>query len=138
MNSIHDLLIKPIDPQQTETERSWNVLQRDDHILRRFGLAEVIQSNRTEFGDFQVREVADEVWVNLDGRAEFRLKDLRQNSPTHGVDQIIQCDRSTLCLVPFGVGFAYRAVDEKCLFVRLSTHSELEQAQDRLTRPEER
>jgi hypothetical protein len=127
MTSIHDAFTKQIEPQRSGSEQRWTLLRYDDHILRRFGLAELIRSERSDFGEIRVREVADEVWVNLEGPAEFHLRDLRESSPTHGTDQIIRCDHPTLCLVPFGVGFAFRVIGEGCLFARLATHADDEQ-----------
>jgi mannose-6-phosphate isomerase-like protein (cupin superfamily) len=131
MSSIHDLYTRQLDSQTSQDEQVWTVLQYDDHLLRRFGLAEVIRSEQAEFGHFRVREVADEVWAILEGKAEFLLRDFRETSPTQGLEQIIHCDRPTLCLVPFGVGFAYRSVEGVCLLARLATHADSEHAGDR-------
>jgi 5-deoxy-D-glucuronate isomerase len=118
---LHDGLVTPLTPA---APGRLPVLAFEDHLLRRFGGAEVV---RLAAGDtFQVRRtVADEVWVLLAGEAEFHLDDLRVASPTHGARQAVRSTSPIRVLLPFGVRLEVRAGVE-ALLLRVMTHSERE------------
>ena len=105
---IHDLYIKNIPPIEETGAIRWPTLRDSDHILRRFGFAEVVRAHGPS--KLHIREVADEVWTLYEGRVEFHWHDLRQNSPTYDNQYHLICDRPTLVLVPFGVAFGYRVI----------------------------
>lgn len=128
MSHIHDLFTRPLEAEEKEGGRILTVLRYEDHLLRRFGLAQVVQSRRAEFGSPVARQVADEVWANIQGEAEFLLSDLREGSPTQGNQVLIRCDHPTMCLVPFGVAFSYRCLGDSCTLTRLATHAEPDRA----------
>jgi hypothetical protein len=119
---IHDLYIKTILPIEDSGVTRWPSLRDSDHILRRFGFAEVVRARGPS--KLNVREVADEVWTLCDGRVEFHWHDLRHNSPTYNSQYRLVCDRPTLMLVPFGVAFGYRVLDGPATLLRLATHGE--------------
>jgi hypothetical protein len=121
---IHDLYIKNILPIEESGVIRWPTLRDSDHILRRFGFAEVVRVLPESPLKLHVREVADEVWTLCEGRVEFHWHDLRQNSPTYENRYRLICARLTLMLVPFGVAFGYRVLDGPATLLRLATHGE--------------
>jgi hypothetical protein len=128
---IHDLYIKPILLIEEPGSTRWPTLSDSDHILRRFGLAEVVRVQPELPPKVHVREIADEVWILIEGRCEFYWHDLRENSPTYDKRYRLICDHPTLVLVPFGVAFAHRALDGAAIFLRLATHADGEHEGDR-------
>ena len=121
---IHDLFIRRITAERNGSELRWVALQDGDHLLRRFGLAEVVRVEADFQPALRLRGAADEVWALIEGKVEFRWHDLRSDSPTNGVEHNIVCDTSTLVLAPFGVAFGYRPLDGPALLLRLATHAE--------------
>ena len=131
---IHDLLIDPIDVDRYEGETRWKALSGADHLLRRFGQADVFALGAGCTKEMRVRSIADEVLVLLSGAAEFTWLDQRTNSPTLNAKTRRWIDQPSRLLVPFGVALGIRAGDEvDCLILRLATHSDTEDppAQDR-------
>ncbi len=121
---IHDLFIRQISIKQEQSETRWTALQDGDHLLRRFGLAELVRAQSGAKPSLQVRSVADEVWALIEGQVEFRWHDLREDSPTQGEEHRITCSEPTLVLAPFGVAFGFRALEGSALLLRLATHAE--------------
>jgi hypothetical protein len=118
---IHDALLTPL-PSASADRRV--ILTFEDHLLRRFGTAEIIRLDQGE--TFQVvRGMADEIWALLDGVAEFELEDTRPDSPTLGASQSIRMDSPARLLVPFGVRLLVRPTSQS-LLLRLMSHSERE------------
>lgn len=121
---IHDLFIRPLQVEKTPQGSAMTVLRYSDHLLRRFGLAEVLVLEAGEQRKASTRELADEVWALLRGTAEFEWQDLREDSPTRGQSYRIRCDRPTLVLAPFGVAFGIRCLDGPTELLRLATHED--------------
>jgi hypothetical protein len=119
---IHDLFIRPITANRAESETRWEALKYEDHLLRRFGMAEVLRIEADLQPYLRVRSVADEVWALIEGRVEFRWHDLRTDSPTHDEECRRTCGDPTLVLAPFGVAFGFRPLGESALLLRFSTH----------------
>ena len=118
---IHDVLLTPL---STAPAGRQAILAFEDHLLRRFGSAEVVRLGPGE--PFRVlREKADEIWALLDGAAEFLLEDTRPTSPTLGVKQAVRMDSPARLLVPFGVQLEVR-LDPKASLLRIMSHSERE------------
>jgi hypothetical protein len=119
LSVIHDVLLTPLASAPAGRQA---ILSFEDHLLRRFGSAEVIRLGPGEA--FRVmREKADEIWGLLDGAAEFLLEDTRPTSPTLGVKQAVRMDSPARLLVPFGVQLEVRP-DPRALLLRIMTHSE--------------
>jgi dTDP-4-dehydrorhamnose 3,5-epimerase-like enzyme len=102
----------------------FNVLQVEDHLLRRFGQVQVIRKSPGRSETLYLREVADEVWAIIEGQVEFAWHDLRQDSPSRGHWHHLHTENPTLVLAPFGVAFGCRALEEPALLIRLSSHTE--------------
>jgi hypothetical protein len=116
---IHDVLLTPLSSAPAGRQA---ILAFEDHLLRRFGSAEVVRLGPGQA--FRVmREKADEVWALLEGAAEFQLEDQRSTSPTLAVSQAVRMETPTRLLLPFGVRLLVRP-DPRALFLRIMTHSE--------------
>ena len=123
--AIHDGLVAPLASSPRSGGEAVPILAFDDHLLRRFGSTELLRlRNKSEF-DVR-REVADEVWVLLEGAADFHLKDGRQDSPTRGVRQTHHLATPTRLLLPFGVHLRVVARSSLALLLRIMTHGEAE------------
>lgn len=119
---IHDLFIRPLHIEQGSGGIRLEVLKYSDHLLRRFGLAEIIFLESGQVRPAALQKVADEVWVLVEGSAQFAWRDLRSSSPTREAAFHLDCDQPTLVLVPFGVEFEVRAASGPAQLLRLATH----------------
>jgi mannose-6-phosphate isomerase-like protein (cupin superfamily) len=98
-------------------------LRFEDHLLRRFGEAEIVRLAAGSSLNPPAREIADEVWIVVDGRAIFEWRDLRDSSPTNGATARLECDEPMAVLVPFGVAFSLHA-HSPLILVRLASHTD--------------
>lgn len=130
--SIHDLVIRPITAIEGPDAQRWVALRETDHILRRFGQAEVVRISSRTFSNLRLRHRADEVWALIEGSVEFFWRDLREDSPTFEHTHQIACHKPTQVLVPFGVAFGVRTIDGASLLIRMSTHVDDSHDNDRV------
>jgi hypothetical protein len=121
---IHDLYVRKLESTITKGVTSLPLLSFDDHLLRRFGFAEKISLAANHQGCMKVREVADEIWVCIEGKVQFHWWDCREDSPTKGQKFELMIEEPTLVLVPFGVAFGIRTMDGPAHVIRFSTHQE--------------
>jgi dTDP-4-dehydrorhamnose 3,5-epimerase-like enzyme len=119
---IHDLFIRSLHVEPDSNGASLELLRYSDHLLRRFGFAEMIFLESEQGRPTMLRKVADEVWALVEGGVQFKWLDLRSSSPTHDTSYQLDCDQPTLVLVPFGVEFTVQAVGGPAQLLRLSTH----------------
>jgi len=119
---IHDLFVRTLHVEQDSSGAKLEVLRYSDHLLRRFGFAEVVFLKRDQVRPAESRKIADEVWALVEGIVQFTWRDLRPSSPTHHATYLLDCNEPTLVLVPFGVEFEVRAMDGPSQLLRLSTH----------------
>jgi dTDP-4-dehydrorhamnose 3,5-epimerase-like enzyme len=119
---IHDLIIRSLHIERDSNGATLEVLRYSDHLLRRFGFAEVVFLESDQIRPAVVRKVADEVWALVEGSVQFKWLDLRTSSPTRDTTYQSDCDQPTLILVPFGVEFTVQAVGRPAQLLRLSTH----------------
>lgn len=128
---IHDVFVKSIERVESDGTVRWPIIRYQDHLLRRFGQADVVRALPGEIGRLRLRQVADEVWALIDGRVEFVWVDLREGSPTRGERDRLRCMEPTLVLAPFGVAFGYQALEAPALLLRLATHADGQHPADR-------
>jgi mannose-6-phosphate isomerase-like protein (cupin superfamily) len=121
--TIPDLLIKPLSDQEIEGGRLLQLLEFDDHLLRRFGRMELIELEAKTVFQPILRKVADEVWFILEGEVEGFWLDRRPNSSSEGARERHPLPAPSLVLVPFGVAFACRTVSGTCTLLRVMTHA---------------
>ena len=124
--AIHDLYARTLEPLSTDRGETWPLLRFEDHLLRRFGLSELLRIVPERSSDLRVRPVADEIWILIEGAAEFVWHDIRPGSPTEHRKDRLTCVEPTLVLAPFGVAFGCRAVGGQASLLRLATHAETE------------
>lgn len=101
------------------------LLKDEDHLLRRFGQAEVRQVSEQDGEFFTIRAIADEIWALLDGNANVILIDKRAKSPTEDQALKLRFDEEKLkgVLIPAGVAYAIFA-DEAARLMRICTHAD--------------
>lgn len=128
---IHDLFIQKLETNEDSGRTRLPILRHDDHLLRRFGFAEMIRLEPIPPDSMQIRAVADEIWALIEGKCRFVWKDLRQTSPTQGQAFEIIATEPTLVLAPFGVAFGVEAYDHQALLIRLATHADGVHEEDR-------
>lgn len=121
---IHDLFVRPLESEARGPSRALPLLRYSDHLLRRFGLAELHRLPANESHQSAARPVADELWALVSGSVRFEWHDQRDDSPTRGAQYQLECDRPTLVLVPFGVAFGLSALDGPVELVRFATHED--------------
>ncbi len=124
MAEIPDLWIRELQPVQEDGQTRWIGLRDTDHLLRRFGSAEVVRLGPEAAPVLRLRPVADEVWTLLEGEVLFCWHDLRDGSPSLGQRLERVARTPTQVLAPFGVGFGVRALGECALLLRVCTHAE--------------
>jgi hypothetical protein len=134
MNSplpIHDLFIQKLETIEEDGRSRLPVLSYDDHLLRRFGYVEMVHIDAMSPKEMQVRAMADEIWALIEGRVRFVWKDLRKTSPTQEETFELIAAEPTLVLAPFGVAFGVEALNDQALLIRLATHVDGTQEEDR-------
>jgi hypothetical protein len=119
---IHDLFIRTLHLEQDSNGAKLEVLSYSDHLLRRFGFAEIIFLESDQVRPAELRNVADEIWALVTGSAQFKWLDRRSSSPTRDATYQLDCDQPTLVLAPFGVEFTVQAAGGSAQLLRLSTH----------------
>jgi hypothetical protein len=121
---IHDLFVHSLNAEPVPGGERFRIVRYSDHLLRRFGLAEVLRLEANHQRPPTVRQVADELWALIHGTVEFVLHDQRDESPSAGKTYHLQSSQPALVLVPFGVAVEIRAIDGPAELIRLATHEE--------------
>jgi hypothetical protein len=126
VEGIHDLvLLKLTGEDLTQGVGRVVALQLQDHLLRRFGQADLVRLSHGSELSRSPLEAADEVWVLVDGSVSLTWKDERTSSPTSGASATMAATEPVAVLVPFGVSFRIHAGTASIL-LRLATHSDVE------------
>ena len=134
---IHDLvaLHLPARPLGPGADRR-TALSYSDHLLRRFGQADIVRLERGGRLERKEEETADEVWALIEGEASFEWEDRRPSSPTSGGRASLAAREPITVLVPFGVAFHVTAGNGAAVLLRLSTHADDEERLPRAFREE--
>lgn len=95
------------------------ILRDDDNLLRRFGQASLSMSYPGVIKAFHYHERQDDLWFFPVGSAEVVLHDLRSDSPSYGVTQVLYAgeDYPVLIVIPVGVAHGYRVLGSKPLMI---------------------
>lgn len=99
-------------------------LQTSDHLLRRFGQADMLHLDPGATLDIPDRSLVDEIWVLVDGEVKFEWEDRRADSPTQGGRARLSAKEPTAVLTPFGVAFHVTAGSESAILLRLASHGD--------------
>jgi dTDP-4-dehydrorhamnose 3,5-epimerase-like enzyme len=127
---IHDLLFEPLLLTNDEPGSFLTLLSFDDHLLRRFGQLDLVRKDPEKLTQLRMRSVADEIWVLIEGNAKCICRDLRPGSPSEGTEVHCEISAPTRMLVPFGVAFGWRALEEPALMLRCATHQDGDHQED--------
>lgn len=103
------------------TDDTLTLLRDDQHLLRRFGAAELVRAAGPEY---RLRQTADELVAVTRGQARLELVDSRAASPSFGTraEWELNAEQPELLLIPFGVAYAWLKVTE-FEFMRFMTHT---------------
>lgn len=95
------------------------ILRDDDHLLRRFGQASLSMSYPGVIKAFHYHERQDDLWFFPVGSAQVVLYDLRPDSPTQGITQVLYPgqDNPILIVIPVGVAHGYRVLGSTPLMI---------------------
>ena len=118
---IHDLYLRPLETNLEGGAAHLRLLAHSDHLMRRFGVAELIRLPAGATFGPRLQPVADDAWVLESGAADLFWRDERRGSPTRGGQHRWRALPPLLWLVPFGVAFGMRC-SQPCVLIRLSTH----------------
>ncbi|MEE9166914.1 MAG: dTDP-4-dehydrorhamnose 3,5-epimerase family protein [Candidatus Neomarinimicrobiota bacterium] len=102
------------------------VLREDNGLLRKFGQTTFTVAYKDTIKAFHWHRKQDDIWFVATGKAVVVLHDLRKDSPTRGVTQIIRAGENDykLILIPVGVAHGYKVVSkEPVLLFYHSTHA---------------
>jgi len=121
---IVDLWIREIQPLEDGGQTRWIGVCDSDHLLRRFGSAELVRLDSNAPPRLRLRSVADEVWTLVQGEVVFRWHDLRDGSPSRGRRVDHRARVPTQVFAPFGVAFGVRALTACALLLRVCTHAQ--------------
>lgn len=119
---INDLYIQSISKKQAHQIETLRAYAFEDHLLKRIGSIEFIELDSDERIPAFLRPQADELWVLLNGEAEFEWCDRRQDSPTLDAVHSFTAASPVRVLVPFGVQFSLTAKSAS-RFLRICSHA---------------
>jgi dTDP-4-dehydrorhamnose 3,5-epimerase len=126
MGKIHDVVIKPLQTHSDDRGYFRELLRDDDQLLRQFGQTSITKTYPGVIKAFHWHNLQDDLWYVADGMARVVLHDLRAESPTNGVTQVVYAgeDNAVLILIPKGIAHGYQVLGNKpvLLFYHV-THS---------------
>lgn len=130
---IADMFVFPLRPESGHL----TLLRNSDHLLRRFGQLDLLDLSAGQQTEYIVRAEADRFLFPIAGEVSVTLVDLRQHSPSRGIQTTVSLNTKEPqgVLVPFGVACSL-ACAQAARLVQLSTHSE-SHAGDRIVTPDE-
>lgn len=116
---IEGVTVKPLIRHPDDRGFFQEILRDDDQLLRRFGQASLSMSYPGVIKAFHYHERQDDLWFFPSGSAQVVLYDLREDSPTCGVTQVLYAgeDIPVLTVIPVGVAHGYRVLGPKPLTI---------------------
>lgn len=95
------------------------ILRDDENLLRTFGQASLSMSYPGVIKAFHYHERQDDLWFFPVGAAEVVLHDLRPDSASKGLTQVLFAgeDLPVLIVIPVGVAHGYRVLGQKPLMI---------------------
>lgn len=91
------------------------VLREDDGFLKHFGQTTFTVAYKDTIKAFHWHKTQDDLWFVATGKAVIVLYDLRKDSITRGVTQVLPAGKNDykLILIPSGVAHGYKVVSEE-------------------------
>jgi dTDP-4-dehydrorhamnose 3,5-epimerase len=119
LGTIADVVVKPLVRHPDDRGFFEEILRDDDQLLRRFGQASLSMTYPGVIKAFHYHERQDDLWFFPVGSAQVVLHDLRQDSATHGVTQVLYAgeDHPCLIVIPVGVAHGYRVLGPTPLMI---------------------
>jgi dTDP-4-dehydrorhamnose 3,5-epimerase len=115
--TIRGVVVKELVRYCDERGYLLEVLRDDDGLLSRFGQSTYTLTYPGVIKAFHWHRHQDDLWFIAQGEARVVLHDLREDSPTKGVTQVIYAGehRPLLILIPAGVAHGYQVLGSKPL-----------------------
>jgi dTDP-4-dehydrorhamnose 3,5-epimerase len=115
--TIRGVVVKELMRHCDERGYLLEVLRDDDGLLSRFGQSTYTLTYPGVIKAFHWHRHQDDLWFIAQGEARVVLHDLREDSPTKGVTQVIYAGehRPLLILIPAGVAHGYQVLGSKPL-----------------------
>ena len=115
--TIRGVVVKELVRHCDERGYLLEVLRDDDGLLSRFGQSTYTLTYPGVIKAFHWHRHQDDLWFIAQGEARVVLYDLREDSPTKGVTQVIYAGehRPLLILIPAGVAHGYQVLGSKPL-----------------------
>ena len=126
MGSLFGVTMDALTLADDQDELRLSALNHHDHLLRRFGSADLIEFGSEYSPSLRLRKEADEIWILFSGSALLRMMDTRPESPTHGESIERELAAPARVLVPFGVAAGWQPVKAPVQLLRISTHADSE------------
>jgi dTDP-4-dehydrorhamnose 3,5-epimerase len=115
MAKIHDIVIKRLVTHSDDRGYFREILRDDDGLLARFGQTSVTKTYPGIIKAFHWHKTQDDLWYVADGMARVVLHDVRPDSPSYGVTQVVYAgeDNPVLITIPAGVAHGYQVLGNK-------------------------
>ncbi len=112
---IEGVLVKPLARYCDERGYLLEVLREDDGLLERFGQTTFTLTYPGVIKAFHWHRKQHDLWFVATGEARVVLHDLREESPTRGVTQVIYAGEHMplLIVIPPGVAHGYQVLGDK-------------------------
>lgn len=119
MGSIDGVTVKELVRHPDDRGFFEEILRDDDELLRRFGQASLSMTYPGVIKAFHYHKRQDDLWFFPVGAAQVVLHDLRPESATRGVTQVLYAgeDHPRLIVIPVGVAHGYRVLGAKPLMI---------------------
>lgn len=117
--SIEGVIVKTLKRHPDDRGFFQEILRDDDHLLRRFGQASLSMSYPGVIKAFHYHERQDDLWFFPVGSAQVVLYDMREDSPTQGITQVLYPGDANpqLIVIPVGVVHGYRVLGNQPLMI---------------------
>jgi dTDP-4-dehydrorhamnose 3,5-epimerase len=119
MSRIHDVVVKPLLTHSDDRGYFREILRDDDQLLARFGQTSITKTYPGIIKAFHWHKAQDDLWYVADGMARVVLHDVRPDSPSFRVTQVIYAgeDNPVLISIPAGVAHGYQVLGNKPLLL---------------------
>jgi len=115
MGKIHDVVVKKLVTHSDDRGYFREILRDDDELLTRFGQTSITKTYPGVIKAFHWHNHQDDLWYVAAGMARVVLYDMRPDSPSYQVTQVIYAgeDNPVLIYIPIGVAHGYQVLGDK-------------------------
>jgi dTDP-4-dehydrorhamnose 3,5-epimerase len=106
---------KPDLKQDVEPGVFAEILRDDDNLLTRFGQSNFTTAPKDTIKAFHWHKYQDDLWFFATGRVGVVMYDRRDDSPTHGITEVIYSGENDykVILIPQGVVHGYKVLSDE-------------------------